>query len=134
MQTIAGTQYEKETEANDQKDDTDAEEEIQPLSLSDADFKNILSCGKLSLDGEHSETKTFRSTHAKTILQREYAKAQLIGEHLWQTPPITGEMVKDTNPCAEIPDSGKKHLEERKKSTDETQEIRRANTAGNLAR
>ena len=74
MQTIAGTQYEKETEANDQKDDTDAEEEIQPLSLSGADFKDILNCGKLSLDGEQPEKKHFEAPSQNQFYKKNTRK------------------------------------------------------------
>ena len=122
MQTIASSQYDKEANADEEKDESDVEEEIPPLKLTDTDLKTILGCSKESDDSEQLGKKSIRSKLAKSMLQREYAKAQQIGERLWQTPPRTNETLTDTNPCAQIADLGKRHLEGRKKKLTQSQE------------
>ena len=52
MQTIASSQYDKEANADEEKDESDVEEEIPPLKLSDTDLKTILGCAKASDDSE----------------------------------------------------------------------------------
>ena len=42
MQTIASSQYEKDIEGEDEKDESDVEEDIPPLNLSETDLQNIL--------------------------------------------------------------------------------------------
>ena len=52
MQTIASSQYDEEANADEEKDESDVEEEIPPLKLTDTDLKTILGCGKESDDSE----------------------------------------------------------------------------------
>ena len=75
-QTIAISQYDKETDADEEKDETNVEEELQPLKLSETNFKDIIRCSKISVASEQWWKKSLRNTLAKSMYQKEYAKAQ----------------------------------------------------------
>ena len=64
-----------------------------------------------------------RGAPTKSMLQREYAKAQQVGQRLWHSPPSADPTPTDDNPCAQIADLGAKHIAARKQSTRTTARV-----------
>ena len=108
------------------------------MKLSEEDLQTIRGGQKEPAESGQKNKESMRKALAKTMLQREYSKAQQIGQRLWKTPPRASSSTTDDNPCAQIADLGAKHIEARQERTNTNLPCRgkrasRANPAGNTS-